>query len=647
MLCAIALLVAPAQARNRHGDKFLKQGQRAEKQKDYDRALDLYDKAVATDPQEPAYLLPARRARQEASQQHLAVGEELLKQQKLEDALVQFQKAFVDDPGSQIALQRLEQTTAMIHERKVAPHGTPILTPAEKARREVEQRIQSLEGPPTLKPLNAHIPFLKMNNQPARVLYESVGKLAGINVLFDPQGIETPGAAHNFNLNLSNVSLEQALNYVSLITHTFWKPVSSNAIFVTQDTQAKRLEYEDEVVKVFYIQNASTPAEFGQMFNAIRIGAKMNTGIFQVPDEYAIVARGTPDTIALVEKLVHDLDRPKPEVLVDVIIMAVNKTKMTNIGAALLGQGGLSMPLDFTPRSPVGTSTSGNTGTGAGTGTSPTGTGTNGGTTTNPLITLNQLPHLTTQDYAVGLPSTLVQALMNDSETRILQRPEVRAIDGGSAKLMIGQRIPYVSGSLNSAIATPGAIPYATTQFQQVDVGTEIDFKPHVNGPNDITMHIKVSLTNVLQQIQIAGIEEPEIGQQVDEADIRMKNGEVSLLGGLSDVEQANTLSGFPGLTNIPLLDYIFGAQKKQHTDDEILIALVPHIIRSPDSELTIAAEKGVYAGTDRVVSVNRGPQATPAALPLTVLPAVSTPLAPTPNPPTQPKAVSPPKPIK
>ncbi|MGH9581748.1 MAG: IS630 family transposase [Bryobacteraceae bacterium] len=230
---------------------------------------------------------------------------------------------------------------------------------------------------------------------------------------------------------------------------------------------------------------------------------------------------------------------------------------------------------------------------------------------------------------------------MSDTSTRILQRPEVRATDGGKASLKIGQRIPYVSGSLNSAIATPGAIPYATTQFQQVDVGTEIDFQPHVNGPHDITMHVKVSLTNVLKQVEIAGIQEPDIGQQVDEADIRMKDGEVSLLGGLSDVEQTATLSGFPGLTNLPLLDYLFGSKYKDNTDDEILIALVPHIVRSSEGEMSIAAERGVYAGTDRVVHVDRGPEGTPvtpgltpAIPPRSVPPAVSTPLAPTPNPP-------------
>ena len=111
-----------------------------------------------------------------------------------------------------------------------------------------------------MRPIKNSIDNLKMNNQTARVIYESVGKLAGINVLFDPSGIDTLGSTtRNFNLYFNNATLEEALQYVSLVTHTFWKPISRNAIFVTQESEPKRQEYQDEVVKVFYIQNASTP----------------------------------------------------------------------------------------------------------------------------------------------------------------------------------------------------------------------------------------------------------------------------------------------------------------------------------------------------------------------------------------------------
>ena len=134
------------------------------------------------------------------------------------------------------------------------------------------------------------------------------------------------------------MTLEEALNYVALVTHTFWKAISRNAIFVTQESEQKRLEYQDEVVKVFYIQNASTPNEFNEIYNGVRTGAKLTTGLFQVASQNAIVARGSIDTISLVEKLVHDLDKPKAELVLDVIVMEVDKQKSTTIGAALAGQ---------------------------------------------------------------------------------------------------------------------------------------------------------------------------------------------------------------------------------------------------------------------------------------------------------------------
>jgi general secretion pathway protein D len=446
------------------------------------------------------------------------------------------------------------------------------------------------------------------------------------------------------------------LNYVALVTHTFWKPISRNAIFVTQESEPKRQEYQDEVVKVFYIQNASTPNEFTEIFNGVRTGAKLTTGIFQVASQNAIIARGTPDTISLVEKLVHDLDRPKAEVVVDVMVMEVSKSKMSTLGAAIAGQtGGLNVPIVFAPQngtvittgsttSTSGTTstTTGTTDTSTGTTTSTTGTtGTTTGTTTgsttgtttgttgaSSFIPLSQLGHLSTNDWQISLPGALIQAMLTDASTRLLQRPEVRVTDGGKASLKIGSKIPYVSGSLNSAVATPGAIPYATTQFQQVDVGVQIDLTPHVNGPEDVSMHIKVEISNVTQTVNIAGVQQPVIGQKVDEADIRMKDGEVSLLGGLTSDSDSRTTAGIPGVANMPVLGYLFGTRTKDREKDDIVVALIPHIVRSPD--LSNIADQGVYVGTERVVRVGRRPDGT--LVPQTPLPVPSNPQQPTPG---------------
>ena len=525
-------------------------------------------------------------------------GRTLQQQQKLDEALVEFQKALLADPSYQIALQEIRITNDMIRDKAKAPPGTVILTPAERARRDVEKRINSLEGAPTLRPINDQISSLKMNNQPPRVLYESVCKLAGINALFDPLGIEGPSGAHNVNLDLTNVSLDEALNYVALVTHTFWQPISHNAIFVTQEGETKRREYQNEVVKVFYIQNASTPNEFTEIFNGVRIGAKLQQGIFQVASQNAIVARGSPDTIALVEKLIHDLDRPKPEVLVDVIVMEVSKSKISTLGAALAGQtGGLNIPILYNPRNPrycrghdrdnhrdhwrptTGTTTG--TGTDTNGGTSGIGGLNNTGTSGTPIpsyVGLSQLGHISSADFATTLPGALVQALLTDASTRLLQRPEIRATDGGKATLKIGSKIPYVQGSLNSAVATPGSIPYATTQFQETDVGVQIELSPHVNGADEVSMHIKVEISNVTQTEEIAGVQEPIIGQKVNEADIRMKDGEVSLLGGLTSNSNSLSIAGIPGVANIPVLGYLFGTKSRdRETDDIIRCPGTPH----------------------------------------------------------------------
>ena len=603
----------------RKGEKLLKEGQAAELKKDYDRALELFEQALELAPQDPAYQLAERRARTEAGEAHYANGVKLRTAQKLDEALLEFQKSFLVDPSRQSAAQEIRATMEMIKEKQKAPAGTEILTPAERARREELQRINSLQGVPVLKPISAQIASLRINNQSARVLYETVGKLAGINVLFDPAGF--PELTNKtFNLDLQNATLQEALNYVSLLTDTFWKPVTHNAIFVASNNQQKRMAYQDEVVKVFYLQNSTTQNEFTEIFNAVRTALNIQRGIFQVTGQNAIIVRAPQDTVDVVEKLIHDLDKPKPEVLIDVIVLEASKSRTRTLSAALAGAtGGISTSIAYNPLGSSTTSTSTGTGTGTGTGTTgtgTTGTGTTGtGTTGTNTLQLNQLSKLSTSDFSLNLPGALIQALMNESSTRVLQRPQLRATDGGKASLKIGQKIPYVQGSLQSAVATPGSLPYATTSFQSVDVGVNIDMEPHVNGPDEVSMHIKVEISSEVSSVTIAGVQEPIIGQRVNEANIRLRDGETTILGGLSSDSDSRTLAGIPGLVNMPLLGYLFGAKSSDRELDDVLIAVVPHIVRAPD--LSALGEEAIATGSQDFVHVIRGSaaeQATPAA---------------------------------
>jgi general secretion pathway protein D len=613
-LCSLWLVV-PTQsldASTRKGDKLLKLGQQAEAHKEYDQALEYFQQALKEDPKDASYELSTRRARFEAGTAHLDAGNKLQKAGDLEKALAEFQKSFSVDPGSMIAFQNMQQVKELLEQKQkgLVPAGEKPLTSAEKAQKESLQMIESLQPVPELKPVTNQISLLKMNNQPPKVLYETVGKLAGINVLFDPQ-IQ---AGKNANLDLNNVTLQEALDYIALLTKTFWKPVSANAIFVTEDNVTKRRDYEDEVVKVFYLKNPTSTQEFSEIVTAVRSVTDVRR-MFQFNAENAIVVRDTVDKVALVEKLLHDLDKPKAEVVVDVIVMDVSSDLSHQIGAGLVSNGtnGLAVPIQFSPRNPINTNTGVNGANGTG-GTGATGvTGNNGvtGTPTTPtstFVALSQLGHIGTGDFSTSLPGAMLQAVMSDSRTKIQESPEVRVSDGQKVTMKIGEKYPYATGSFQPGVGTVGVSPLVSTQFQFVDVGVNMDMTPHVHGDNEVTLHVSIEISGIDSTLNLGGLSQPVIGQKKSEADIRLKDGEVSLMGGLMRDQDTSVIGGIPGLVNIPILGkYLFGNVSKDRQSEQLMIALIPHIVRKP--EITAVDLKTIAAGTDQTVKLSYAPR--------------------------------------
>jgi len=621
-------------ASTRKGDKLLKLGIEAEGRKEYDQALEYFREALKEDPKETNYELAARRARFEAGTAHVDAGNKLEKAGDLEKAEAEFQKAFAVDPGSMIALQNMQRTKELLEQKEkgLVPAGEKLLTSAEKSQKESLEMIASLQSVPELRPVTNQISLLKMNNQPPKVLYETVGKLAGINVLFDPQ--IQPGK--NANLDLNNVTLQEALDYIALLTKTFWKPVSANAIFVTEDNVTKRRDYEDEVVKVFYLKNPTSNQEFSEIVTAVRSVTDVRR-MFQFNAENAIVVRDTVDKVALVEKLLHNLDKPKAEVVVDVIVMDVASDISHSIGAGLVsgsGTNGLSVPFSFSPRNPITSSaTNGANGTG---GTGATGTtGINGTTGTTPtgtsgssFVALSQLGHLSSADFSTTLPGAMLQAVMSDSRTKIQESPQVRVSDGQKVELKIGEKYPYATGSFQPGVGTVGVSPLVSTQFQFVDIGVNVTITPHVHGSDEVTLHVAVDISNIANTLNLGGLSQPVIGQKKSEADIRLRDGEVSLLGGLMSDQDTSVIAGIPGLVNIPVLGkYLFGNTTKDKQREQLMIALIPHIVRRPD--ITGLDLKGIAAGTDQTVKLSYAPRveeapAAPSAAPSGTTPAVT-----------------------
>jgi general secretion pathway protein D len=209
---------------------------------------------------------------------------------------------------------------------------------------------------------------------------------------------------------------------------------------------------------------------------------------------------------------------------------------------------------------------------------------------------------------------------MSDSDTRLIQNPQVRALDGQKATLKIGDRVPVATGSFQPGIGGVGINPLVNTQFQYLDVGVNIDITPHVHAGREVTLKISMDISSVTGQSNIGGISQPIIGQRKIEHEIRLKDGEANLLGGILEDQQTKSLSGIPGLAQIPILRYLFGQTTKDHSENEIVFAIVPHIIRGHDvNEIN---QRAIDIGTSTTIGLRH----IRAAAPVNAAPAAPAP---------------------
>jgi len=298
--------------------------------------------------------------------------------------------------------------------------------------------------------------------------------------------------------------------------------------------------------------------------------------IMDNPDANAIIIRDTPAKVAAAEELVHQLDRAKAEILIDINIVEADRDRIRNLG---LSVGTVSSSGTITPGlaaeaaliPPVSTST---------TSTTSAAVSSVGGTFVNAL---------TYKDIAVILPGVTASALLNDNKTHIMQSPEIRVTDGQTAKVKIGSRIPYATGSflpsLGGTTSSSGGVGLlASTQFQFQDIGVNLDLTPHLLSTGEVAIHAKIEISSLGASISVGGITEPTFGQRIIEDDFRLQEGEVNLLGGLIQRTLSDQVQGIPGLGDIPLIRYLFSQNNKEVNDQEVLVMVTPRVIRLPES---------------------------------------------------------------
>ena len=417
--------------------------------------------------------------------------------------------------------------------------------------------------------------------------------------------------ARRIPFEVNNATLEQALEIAALESKAFWKPITENIIMVIPDQTQKRRDYDEQVVRTYYLTNVAVAQDITEITTSLRQLLDLKR-ISQINAQNAIVVRDTPDKLALIDKIIKDIDKAKPEVIIQVEILLASTDNLRNLG--------------ILPPQSVSATINPNSSSSSSSGTTTTTTTTNG-------IQLNQLTHLNQSDVVLTIPSATANFLMTDSSTKIIQNPEIRALDGQQAKLNIGQRVPVATGSFQAGVGvgTTAVNPLVNTQFQYIDVGVNIDVTPHIHSNREVSMKLQVEISSVASYATIGGIQQPVIAQNKTQQEIRLKEGEVSILAGLIQRTDTNTLNGWPWLANVPIMRYLFSATNKEIQDSEVLIVLTPRIVRMP--EWTKANLRALYSGTEtnpgvrreldvKSPSSNPSPSATPAVMPQAAPPA-------------------------
>jgi len=529
MVClAAALLVSACAAKSPYH-----LGQTAERSQEYDRAVVEYTKAVRANPEDHTAKLALDRARLRASEEHFFRGRRLAASERQEDALIEFQVAAELNPSSGDIEAALRETRQKVRARLAASH---------EGKTELETLIDRtrLLPPPGLDlPADVKLPdSLIFSSASSRMVFMALARFANLSVVFDPAFRDA-----TISVDLRKNSLETALTSVTASTHTFYRVTAQRTITIVPDTPAKRREYEESVVRTFYLSNA----DIKEVIDLLRVVVDVRQ-ISPITATNAISLKDTPERIAAAAQLIGAIDKARPEVVIDVELLEVDRSKLAEYGMQLASAGA---------------------------------TGINGSVSVNPTnLTLETLTNLTQSDILLaGFPSLYYRLVKTDSSTRILASPHIRTSDGLPAQARFGERVP-VPSTVFAPIATGGINQQPITSFDYQNIGVNIDITPRTHHDDELSLALKVSVTSQTGT-GFGGL--PVFANREVTTTIRLKDGETNILAGLIRDDERTELSGTPGLSDLPLIGRLFAVHHKEATQTDIVLTLTPHIVRVLD----------------------------------------------------------------
>jgi general secretion pathway protein D len=559
----------------------LNRGRAAELRQDYDIAVVEYTKAVRLRPNDSDARLALERAKIRAAQDHFMRGRRLAATGKLDRALVEYELASELNPSGGDIDDELRSTRNKLRAQiAVAREGKTEL-------QTIIDRSRDLPPPGMDLPAGVKMPAsLTFRDASSRDVFMTIARFANISLIFDTAFREAP-----VSVDLRNASLEDALSTVAGATRTFFRVTAPKTIVVIPDTPAKRREYEEEIVRTFYLSNADlkeTMDLLRMVLDARRISPTTATNALTIKD--------TPERIAAAARVVSAIDKARPEVIIDVELLEVDRTRLQEYGLQFASPTAGVPPTGINGTVSIPTDSSG-------------------------TISLGALKNLTSSDLLFsGLPTLYYRLLKSDTNTRILANPQLRTADGMPAHAGFGQQVP-VPVTTFAPIATGGTPQQPITSFNYQNIGVNIDITPRTHHDDDVSLTLKIGVTSISGS-GFGGL--PTFGNREVSTIIRLRDGETNMLAGLIRDDERRSLDGIPGLSDIPLLGRLFAHNQKTTEQSDIILTLTPHIIRVLD--LTEADLRPFRVGRDSVSPL--------AELPLPVEP---------PKPPEPPKEEPPP----
>jgi general secretion pathway protein D len=514
-------------------------GRDAEQRQDYDRAVVEYTRALQLAPGNTDARLGLERARLRAAQDHFVTGRRMAALGKFEEALVEYGLAAELNPSSPDIDQELRSTRNRLR-AKVA-----VSSEGKTELQTLIDRTRNLAPPGLDLPVGVKMPAsLTFREASSRDVFTSIARFANIGIVFDSTFREVP-----ITVDLRNASLDDALNTVAGVTRTFFRVTAQNTIAVVPDTEAKRREYEEDVVRTFYLSNADLKETMDLLrlvLDARRISATTATNALTIKD--------TPERVAAASRVLTAIDKARPEVIIDVELLEVDRTKLLDYGLQIAS-----------PGSPAPVGIDGSVGV------------TSSGTSS---LTLQALRNLSQSDVLLAnLPSLYYRLLKTDVNTRTLANPQLRTSDGTTAVARFGDQVPVPTTTF-APIATGGTPQQPITAYTYQNIGVNIDITPRTHHDDDVTLVLKVAVTS-LSGSGFGGL--PTFGNREISTVIRLRDGETNMLAGLIRDDERRSMDGIPGLSDIPGVGRLFAHTQRTTSQTDIVLTLTPHIIRVLD----------------------------------------------------------------